>query len=254
MTSAPKIEVIRDEAALTALVPEWSELWERDPRATPFQSPAWVVPWFRHFAGHDWLVASVRRDGRLIGILPLFLVDDAHGRRLMPMGAGISDYLDGVFDSGVGCEEASFLIAALEEWQALDPPQLPPASPLLDAPAPEGWSDDRRPAEPCPVISYPWFCRAGCSRTSATTAGGWSMAVHLGAWHAFGPDAAYVVCVNTVSCEEARARTAAVPTRSSGQRSARLLARASGDRHGRGRGLEVRAAALFSGPLGSVAR
>jgi hypothetical protein len=32
-----------------------------------------------------------------------------------------------------------------------------------------------------------------------------------GAWRAFGLDAAYVVCVNTVSCEEARARTAAVP-------------------------------------------
>jgi hypothetical protein len=32
-----------------------------------------------------------------------------------------------------------------------------------------------------------------------------------GAWNAFGPDAAYVVCVNTVSCEEARARVEAVP-------------------------------------------
>ena len=32
-----------------------------------------------------------------------------------------------------------------------------------------------------------------------------------GAWRAFGPDAAYVVYVNTVSCEEARARTGPVP-------------------------------------------
>ena len=32
-----------------------------------------------------------------------------------------------------------------------------------------------------------------------------------GAWRAFGPDAAYVVCVNTVSPEEARARTGPVP-------------------------------------------
>jgi CelD/BcsL family acetyltransferase involved in cellulose biosynthesis len=97
----------------------------------------------------------MRRAGRLIGILPLFLVDDAYGRRLMPMGAGISDYLDGVFDAGVGSAEAALLIAALQEWRALDLPQLPPASPLLDAPAPDAWSDDRRAAEPCPVISLP---------------------------------------------------------------------------------------------------
>jgi hypothetical protein len=32
-----------------------------------------------------------------------------------------------------------------------------------------------------------------------------------GAWRVFGPDAAYVACVNTVSCEEARARTGPVP-------------------------------------------
>jgi hypothetical protein len=32
-----------------------------------------------------------------------------------------------------------------------------------------------------------------------------------GAWKAFGPNAAYVVCVNTVSCDEARTRVGAVP-------------------------------------------
>jgi CelD/BcsL family acetyltransferase involved in cellulose biosynthesis len=155
MTSAPNIELVRDEAALSALLPEWSELWDRAAAATPFQSPAWLVPWLRCFGGRDWVIAVMRRDGRLVGMLPLFLVDDAHGRRLLPMGAGISDYLDGVFDSGVGRGEATFLIAALEEWQGLDLPQLPRASPLLDAPAPYAWSDDRQPMEPCPVLSLP---------------------------------------------------------------------------------------------------
>ncbi len=155
MTSAPDIELVRDEAALSALLPEWSELWERATAATPFQSPAWLVPWLHCFAGHDWVIAVMRRDGRLVGILPLFLVDDAHGRRLLPMGAGISDYLDGVFDSAVGSGEAALLIAALQDWQAVDLPQLPPASPLLDAPAPYAWSDDRQPTEPCPVLPLP---------------------------------------------------------------------------------------------------
>jgi CelD/BcsL family acetyltransferase involved in cellulose biosynthesis len=155
MTTPPEIEIVNDEAALSTLEPEWRELWERDPAATPFQSPAWLVPWVRIFAGPDCLVATMRRRGRLIAVLPLFVVEDVHGRRLISMGAGISDYGDGVFDPEVGCEEASRLIAAFRDWQAIELLQVPHKSPLLDAQAPEGWSDDRRPAEPCPVVPLP---------------------------------------------------------------------------------------------------
>ena len=103
MTTSPEIAVVCDEGGLTTLEPEWRDLWERDPAATPFQSPAWLVPWVRNFAGPDWLVATMRRRGRLIALLPLFCVDDLNGRRLLSMGAGISDYGDGVFDPEVGC-------------------------------------------------------------------------------------------------------------------------------------------------------
>jgi CelD/BcsL family acetyltransferase involved in cellulose biosynthesis len=147
------VQTIRDETALGALVPEWTKLWERAASATPFQSPAWVLPWARQFAGPDWVILTLRREGRLTGILPLFLADDAHGRRLLPMGAGISDYLDGVFDAEVGCTEASLLLAATEEWKAVDLPQLSPTSLLLDAPVPADWSDARGPTEPCLVLS-----------------------------------------------------------------------------------------------------
>ena len=152
MTTSAEIGIVDDEAALSALEPEWRELWERDPAATPFQSPAWLVPWVRVFAGPDWLVATMRRRGRLMAVLPMFLVEDGHGRRLMSMGAGITDYGDGVFDPGVGCREASLLIAALNDWRAIELLQVPSGSPLLDAPAPQGWSDDQRPDEPCPVM------------------------------------------------------------------------------------------------------
>jgi CelD/BcsL family acetyltransferase involved in cellulose biosynthesis len=155
MTTSSEIEIVNDEAALCALEPEWRELWEQDPAATPFQSPAWLVPWARIFAGPDWLIGTMRRRGRLIAVLPLFLVEDVHGRRLMSMGAGISDYGDGVFDPEVRCEEVSGLIAVFRDWQAIELLQVPAKSPLLAASAPEGWSDERRPAEPCPVIPLP---------------------------------------------------------------------------------------------------
>jgi CelD/BcsL family acetyltransferase involved in cellulose biosynthesis len=155
MTVEPDVEAIRDEAGLAALVPEWTELWERVPAASPFQSPAWILPWVRQFAGPEWVVLTLRRHARLIGVLPLFLVIDALGRRLLPMGAGISDYLDGVFEPEEGCPHASLLLAGIRKWRGLDLPQLPPASPLLEAPAPDGWSDSRTPSEPCPVLSLP---------------------------------------------------------------------------------------------------
>ena len=153
MTTSVEIGIVNGEAALSALEPEWRELWERDPAATPFQSPAWLIPWVRIFAGPDWLVATMRRRGRLMAVLPLFLVEDDHGRRLMSMGAGITDYADGVFDPEVGCREASLLITALNDWPAIELLQIPGGSPLLAAAAPRGWWDDRRPAEPCPVMS-----------------------------------------------------------------------------------------------------
>jgi CelD/BcsL family acetyltransferase involved in cellulose biosynthesis len=154
MTSC-SIDIVNDEAGLTTLEPEWRDLWERDPAATPFQSPAWLVPWVRTFAGPDWLVSTLRRRGRLIAVLPLFCVDDMHGRRLMSMGAGISDYGDGVFDPEVGSEAASMLIMALMDWHAMEFLQLPSGSPLLTAAAPQGWTDRRRTSEPCPVMPLP---------------------------------------------------------------------------------------------------
>jgi CelD/BcsL family acetyltransferase involved in cellulose biosynthesis len=129
------VDIVNDEAALSALEPEWRELWERDPAATPFQSPAWLMPWVRIFAGPDWLVATMRCRGRLIAVLPLFLVEDDHGRRLMSMGAGISDYGDGVFDPEVGCEAAS--IDRAKEWRRSSSCKFPIT--LLSA-RPEGWT------------------------------------------------------------------------------------------------------------------
>lgn len=153
MSICAEVGIVNDEVGLSGLVPEWRALWERDPSATPFQSPAWLVPWLRVFAGSDWLIATVHRRGRLVAVLPLFLVDDAHGRRLLSMGAGITDYGDGVFDPDREWHEPSMLIMALRDWQAIEFLQLPSGSPLLAAAAPQGWSDDRRPAEPCPVMS-----------------------------------------------------------------------------------------------------
>ena len=58
---ALEIEEATTMAALEALRPDWTKLWLRSPAATPFQSPAWLIPWWRHFGNDELLVLAARR-------------------------------------------------------------------------------------------------------------------------------------------------------------------------------------------------
>ena len=66
-----RAEVLTADAALRALGPEWEALWRRaGDRATPFQSPAWLLPWWRAFGTGRPRAATLRGgDGRLLGLL-----------------------------------------------------------------------------------------------------------------------------------------------------------------------------------------
>lgn len=44
----PEIRIIRTGEDLAALQPQWWELWRRA-AATPFLSPAWLLPWWQIF-------------------------------------------------------------------------------------------------------------------------------------------------------------------------------------------------------------
>jgi len=142
-------EILSDAALPAILEDEWWDLWDRDPAATPFQSPAWLVPWRRHFSEGRSAVLTWRQGGRLVGLLPLF----EHEGRYLPWGAGTSDRLDGLFDPLIETAEISRAIAALP--LPLDLFQLSAHSPLLDVPAPPEWQDQRAAAEPCAVLALP---------------------------------------------------------------------------------------------------
>ncbi|OAS24464.1 GNAT family N-acetyltransferase [Methylobacterium platani] len=131
-------------------------LWRSDPRATPFQSPAWLEPWWTHLGGGRRRDAEVREaDGRLVGALPLFVWNDAGTRRLVPVGAGHSDYCDALLAPGT--EPGRLWDAILRDDDAVDEvllPDLRPDSPLL-APPPGGWIATDAEAEICPVLTLP---------------------------------------------------------------------------------------------------
>lgn len=135
---------------------EWWDLHRRDPRATPFQSPAWVEAWWAHLGGGERIDTEVRdANGRLIAALPLFVWNDAGVRRLVPVGAGHSDYLDALLDPGADVAALwKVILATADRWDELLLPDLRPDSPLL-GPAPDGWRATDEPWEVCPVMPLP---------------------------------------------------------------------------------------------------
>jgi CelD/BcsL family acetyltransferase involved in cellulose biosynthesis len=162
----PEIQELSTPSELESFRPVWADLWSRDPRATPFQSPAWLIPWWRHFgAGELCTLASWDRDTgppRLVGVLPLYVYTEPadRTRKMLPLGVATTDYLDGLFAPGF--EHASLvamwshLNVCGDRWDEFELPQLRPTSPLLDpTAAPDGWSGETFDGDPCPAIALP---------------------------------------------------------------------------------------------------
>ena len=166
---------ITTDPELTALAPAWAEVWARDANATPFQHPAWLLPWWRQFGPDGNLQAIVLYNENatpehLCGLLPTYMYPKAAhepgagarhllSRHLLLLGAGTSDYLDGIFDSNAAPTElaaAALRIAVREmsEWGTLDFVQLRKTSALLAAARSFFPTDTfmETDAEPCSLI------------------------------------------------------------------------------------------------------
>ena len=98
---------------------EWEALWQRDPTATPFQWPAWLLAWWRFFGIADPLVLTARDAGELVAILPLYILKEPGCRKLLPIGVGLSDYIDPVVDPAA-CAVVDLFIAAIAETPGWD--------------------------------------------------------------------------------------------------------------------------------------
>lgn len=155
------VEELQDTDVLERLRPEWSSLWARCPTSTPFQSPEWLIPWWRHIGeGQLWGLAF-RSAGQLVGLVPLYIYQrpGASIRELFLLGIGTTDYLDVLLDPEheQACFEAlvTHLGQQSHRWDVADFQQLRPDSPLLRLSAPEGWADRVNPHSACPVLPLP---------------------------------------------------------------------------------------------------
>jgi CelD/BcsL family acetyltransferase involved in cellulose biosynthesis len=153
------VEEVPTPAGLEALRGEWRELWERTPAATTFQSPAWLIPWWRHFGSGNAVTLVLRDRARLVGLAPFYVLREPEGRKLLAQGIGVSDYLDPLLEPGREAAAAAAIMRHLADiggrfdWADLE--GLRHGSPLLAAEPPLGWTAPVGPREPCPVLALP---------------------------------------------------------------------------------------------------
>jgi CelD/BcsL family acetyltransferase involved in cellulose biosynthesis/SAM-dependent methyltransferase len=118
--------IISDITGLEALEAGWWELFESCPEATPFQSPAWLIAWWRAFHPGDLRVIAVSDGDRLVGLGPFYIERRISGGRLLAMGIGTSDYLDvlvspdrrGPVEAAIGA--AVEPLTGWQEWELTD--------------------------------------------------------------------------------------------------------------------------------------
>jgi CelD/BcsL family acetyltransferase involved in cellulose biosynthesis len=154
-----EVEAVTSAENLAALAPEWDALWESDTSATPFESPAWLLPWTRHLWGGGKIrVLALRQSGRLVGLAPFFLWgygERPETIRVSLLGAGVTDHCGVLAAPGFesACAEAIFdaLWETRAEWHVCDFQELAPGSPLLSARIPDGFAWRDLPCGVCPV-------------------------------------------------------------------------------------------------------
>jgi CelD/BcsL family acetyltransferase involved in cellulose biosynthesis len=150
------LDVVHDPAALPGLRRAWQELWRRCPAATPFQSPEWLLPWWRQFGTAEPRIALLRAGEALLGMLPLYILRDDGVARLLPIGVGISDYLDALIAPEAPNYAAERLLACALDAAGISQcelPELPPQSRLRDAALPRGWQAELVRGETCPLLA-----------------------------------------------------------------------------------------------------
>ncbi len=143
-----------------ALLDRWVDLFGRDPEATPFTHPQWVLAWWRHWHGEGelWLV-TVHDAGELVGLAPLVLRRTGPFRVLRVLGEDVSDYWHVLARperrQAVVAAVAAELHRRRSRWDALALTRLAPGSEVPGRLRAVGLRLRRAPPEPYPALALP---------------------------------------------------------------------------------------------------
>lgn len=149
--------MIESVEELRSLRPEWLALWRGSSTATPFQSPDWIIPWWKYFGAGRLRVLVLKDDARPLAIAPLFI--NGNGRSSLHfIGAGNTDYLDVIVDDGVRkeCAPAIFnYLCKARSWDEIDLENLRCTSPLLQPAGCGELCESVKEQDACPVLTLP---------------------------------------------------------------------------------------------------
>ena len=115
-----RIDVLSRAADLRVLVPEWSALYERDLRATPYSDPNLLLPFHAMFVPHvqPRVIVARSADGALRGVLPLGVERQRVGpiflRKLQSLIGWHAVFPDAVVDAERATEVLPALARALD--------------------------------------------------------------------------------------------------------------------------------------------
>jgi len=149
-------EILRSQEELAAIAAEWATLWACVPEATPFQSPLWLLPWWRHFSPGKLQTVAVRRDRQLVGLAPLYLEENGCRGRLLPLGISLSDYLDFLLEPAWRAQAFAAIFERITRacpGAAWSLEELPVTAHALMADCASGLASHVEPQSACPVLT-----------------------------------------------------------------------------------------------------
>ena len=154
-----RAEIVTAIGRLREIEPAWGALWSRLTGATPFTAPAWLLPWWDAFVPGKLFTVAVWHGESLIALAPLYLEDGRWGRRLLPLGIGLSDYADILIDPADASSAAAVLLDALvaqkTRWDQWSAEEAPPDATVLSLIVPPDWHSTLEPQSSCPVLALP---------------------------------------------------------------------------------------------------
>ena len=132
-----RCEFISNPQRLYEIEKDWRELWSSLSNATPFQSPDWLLPWWKHYGEGELFSFAFWVNGKLVGLAPMqiFRSPSEPMRKVFLLGTGNSDYMDVVFDPACQSQCSGALISEIRNrsdcWDVCCWQRLRPGSPML---------------------------------------------------------------------------------------------------------------------------
>jgi CelD/BcsL family acetyltransferase involved in cellulose biosynthesis len=148
--------VMRGISELLAIEQAWWLLWERCSRRTPFQSPGWLLPWYRAFRPGEPFAFAFWDAGRLVGIAPFYAKHETDGFHLQPFGTAVSDFLDMLVEPGwedLVAEALAVALAAEPGWTTITFDELPSDATALRLKTLRACTVSEQIASTCPVLT-----------------------------------------------------------------------------------------------------